>query len=203
MMAGVMQAPMTAIFLIAEISGGYELLLPLIITAATSFGTMRIFERYSIYSKRIAQTGELLTHDNDQAVLTLLKTSDLVRDKYPRVSKEMTLRQVVSIISKDTSAVFAVVDSQGLFQGVVDIDYARSFIFKTDLYDSLRVKDFMQAPAAFVHEDEPMESVMRKFDATQAWRLPVITDGGRYLGFISRSRILSAYRDELKIISQD
>ena len=203
MMAGVMQAPMTAIFLIAEISGGYELLLPLIITAATSFGTMRIFERYSIYSKRIAQTGELLTHDNDQAVLTLLKTSDLVRDKYPRVSKEMTLRQVVSIISKDTSAVFAVVDSQGLFQGVVDIDYARSFIFKTDLYDSLRVKDFMQSPAAFVHEDEPMESVMRKFDATQAWRLPVITDGGRYLGFISRSRILSAYRDELKIISQD
>ena len=203
MMSGVMQAPLTAIFLVAEISGGYQLLLPLIITSTISFGTMRIFERYSIYTKRIAQRGELLTHDSDQAVMTLLRTSDLVRDKYPKVSMDMTLRQVVSIISKDTAAVFAVVDASGRFQGMVDIDNARSFIFKTDLYDSMRVRDFVQDPPAYVYADEAVESVMRKFDSTQAWRLPVLSSDGLYLGFISRSRILSAYRDELKLISRD
>jgi len=203
MMSGVMQAPMTAIFLIAEMTGGYGLLLPLIITSTISFGTMRIFERYSIYSKRIANTGELLTHDNDQAVLTLLKTSQLVRDKYPRVHRNDTLRQVVGVISSSTAAVLPVVDAKDRFLGLVDVDSSRSFIFKTDSYDSLHVYDFMQAPAEYIYIDEPMGDVMSKFDRTQAWRLPVIDHDRKYLGFISRSRLLSAYREELKEISQD
>ena len=203
LMAGVMQAPLTAIFLIAEISGGYDLFVPLIIAATVSFGTMRLFERYSIYSKRIAQSGELLTHDNDQAVLTLMKTADLVRDKYPRVRAEATLREILPVISGSSAAVFPVVDEQDVFQGLLDMDNIRKVIFRTELYDTTKVRQLMEQPLAYIIEDEPMDSVMRKFEVTEAWRLPVVTAEGRYLGFISKSRMLSAYREELKVISQD
>lgn len=203
LMAGVMQAPMTAIFLIAEISGGYELFLPLIISAAFSFGTTRIFERYSIYSKRIAQSGELLTHDNDQAVLTLLKTRDLVRDKYPRVNVDMTLGRFVDVISNSDAQVFAVLDNDDHLMGLVEMDRMRKLMFKTELYDKMRVEDFMEAPQALVYLDEKMDSVMSKFDKTEAWRLPVVDENRVYAGFVSKSRILSAYRLELKEISQD
>ena len=203
LMAGVMQAPMTAIFLIAEISGGYELLIPLILTSAISFGTTRIFERYSIYTKRIALAGELLTHDNDQAVLTLLRTRDLVRDKYPRVSMDATLGEFVETISESDAQVFPVLDSEQKLKGLVEMDHMRKLMFKTDRYGVDRVKDFMELPQAVVKVDEKMESVMRKFDRTQAWRLPVVDADGRYVGFVSKSRILSAYRQELKEISQD
>lgn len=203
LMAGVMQAPMTAIFLIAEISGGYELFLPLIISSAFSFGTTRIFENYSIYTKRIAQSGELLTHDNDQAVLTLLKTSDLVRDKYPRVDMSETLGDFIGIISESDAQVFAVLDSRSHLKGIVEMDHIRKLMFQTDRYDTMRVKDFMETPPAVVLLDEKMESVMDKFDRTGAWRLPVVDADMVYVGFVSKSRIMSAYRDELKEISQD
>ena len=203
LMAGVMQAPMTAIFLIAEISGGYELFLPLIIAAAFSFGTTRLFERYSIYTKRIAQSGELLTHDNDQAVLTLLKTRDLVRDKYPRVSEDMSLGSFVDLISNSDAQVFAVLDEKQRLAGLVEMDRMRKLMFKSDLYDSMHVRDFMESPQAIVYLDEKMDSVMDKFDKTEAWRLPVVDEDHVYAGFVSKSRILSAYRLELKEISQD
>lgn len=203
LMAGVMQAPMTAIFLIAEISGGYDLFIPLIITATISFATVRIFDKYSIYTKRIAQSGDLLTHDNDQAVLTLLKTRDLVRDKYPRVPIDYTLREMVKVVSESTAAVFAVVDSKGKFQGLIDIDVVRRNLLNTEQYDTIHVYNIMESPQAFVYADEKMESVMRKFDNTEAWRLPVIEEDRTYLGFISKSRILMAYREELKAISSE
>lgn len=203
LMAGVMQAPMTAIFLIAEISGGYELLLPLILTATIAFGTTRLFEKYSIYTKRIAQSGELLTHDNDQAVLTLMKTRDLIRDKYPRVKEDATLRDVVKVISESDAQVFAVIDDKQHMKGVLEMDNLRKFMFKTDKYDTLRVYNIMQRPLAYVYEEEKMESVLDKFEKTGAWRLPVIDTDGKYLGFVSKSRILSEYRRELKEISQD
>lgn len=204
LMAGVMQAPMTAIFLIAEISGGYGLFIPLILTASISFGCVRIFEKYSIYTKRIAQRGELLTHNNDQAVLTLLKTTDLIRDKYPRVDLDWTLGEMVNVLSNSTAAVYPVVNKEGLFQGIIDMDTLRPYILKTDKYDTLHVYNLMEDPLDYVYEDEKMDSVMAKFDKTEAWRLPVITREGVYKGFISKSRILSAYRDELKeITSQD
>lgn len=203
LMAGVMQAPLTAIFLIAEISGGYDLFLPLILTATISYGITRLFERYSIYTKRISQTGELLTHDNDQAVLTLLKTQDLVRDKYPRINIESTLREIIPIVSRSAVAVFPVLDSEGRFQGVLDIDVVRRYMLRTDLYDKLHVRNIMDSTPAWISPDEPMETVMRKFDSTDVWRLPVLTEDRKYLGFISKSRLLMAYREELKQISQD
>lgn len=201
LMAGVMQAPMTAIFLIAEISGGYELLIPLILTSTITFGTVRMFDRYSIYTKRIAQSGDLLTHDNDQAVLTLLKTSELVRDKYPRISLDSTLRELVDAITESDAAVVAVLDDDGRFQGMIDIANIRKYLFRTDEYDTLHVYNVMESAPAYVSVDEKADSVLQKFDSTGAWRLPVVDGERRYLGFISRSRILMAYRSELKEIS--
>lgn len=203
LMAGVMQAPMTAIFLIAEISGGYDLFIPLIIASAISFATTRLVEGYSIYTKRIAQSGDLLTHDNDQAVLTILQTRNLVRDKYPRISTDVTLGQFVELVSDSEAQVYPVLDSRGRLKGIVEMDSMRKLMFKTELYNKLKVKDFMEAPRAIVYADEKMDSVMQKFEDTEAWRLPVVDHDRIYLGFLSKSRILSAYRQELKEISQD
>ena len=203
MMAGVMQAPMTAIFLIAEISGGYELLIPLILTSTVSYGTTRIFEKYSIYTKRIAQSGDLLTHDADQAVLTLMSIEPLIRDKYPRVLITDPLRKVVAEITGSTAAVLAVLDGEGRYQGLIDVGNMRKYLLRTDLYDSYTAANLMENSPAILLRGEKMESVMRKFDATGAWRLPVVDGEKRYLGFISRSRLLMAYRDELKEISNE
>ncbi len=203
MMAGVMQAPMTAIFLIAEISGGYELLIPLILTATVSYGTVRIFEKYSIYTKRIAQSGDLLTHDADQAVLTLMNTDSLIRDKYPRVQLDTPLRRVVKEITDSTAAVIPVLDAQGRFQGLIDVGNIRKYLLRTDLYDKRTAANIMENSPTVILQGEKMERVMRKFDRTGAWRLPVVDSERRYLGFISRSRLLMAYRDELKEISAE
>lgn len=205
LMAAVMQAPMTAIFLIAEISGGYELLIPLILTSTVAFGTVRIFEKYSIYTKRIAQSGDLLTHDNDQAVLTLLQTNDLIRDKYPKVSIDAPLRDVVDILANSGSdaSVMAVIDSSGRFQGMIDLAAVRKYLFSTDKYDSVHVYNIMETPPDYIYYGEKMDSVMQKFDRTGAWRLPVIDKDRKYLGFISKSRLLTAYRSELREISQE
>ena len=201
LMAGVMQAPMTAIFLIAEISGGYELLIPLILTSTVAFGTVRIFEKYSIYTKRIAQSGDLLTHDNDQAVLTLMHVDSLIRDKYPKVQIDATLREIVSIVSKTDAAVMAVIDSTGRFQGMVDLTTARKVLLDPSKYDTYHVYNIMESAPDFIYAGEKMDSVMQKFDRTGAWRLPVVDADRKYLGFISTSRLLAAYRQELKSIA--
>ena len=203
LMAGVMQAPMTAIFLIAEISGGYALLIPLILTATVAFGTVRLFEKYSIYTKRIAQSGDLLTHDNDQAVLTLMRVDDLIRDKYPRVQIDAPLRELVPIVSESDAAVLAVIDAQGRFQGMIDLATARKPLLDPSKYDSWHVYNIMESAPEYIYAGEKMDSVMAKFDRTGAWRLPVIDEDRKYLGFISKSRLLMAYRAELKEIASE
>lgn len=202
-MAGVMQAPMTAIFLIAEICGGYELLVPLILTAAVSYGVMRIFEKYSIYTKRIAASGELLTHDSDQAVLTLLKTDDLLETDFMPVKIDDPLRKLVDAVSISPRNVFPVVDAHGRFQGFVQLSHIRHDMFRPDLYDTAHVYNYMESAPEYIYQDEPMDSVMRKFEKTGAWNLPVVTSDRRYLGFLSRSKIFNAYRRELRDFSQD
>ena len=203
LMAGVMQAPMTAIFLIAEISGGYDLLIPLILTSTVTFGTVRIFEKYSIYTKRIAQSGDLLTHDNDQAVLTLMHLDQLIRDKYPRVQIDAPLRDLVPIVSATDAAVLAVIDSKGRFQGMIDLATARKPLLDPSKYDTWHVYNIMEPAPDYVYAGEKMDSVMAKFDRTGAWRLPVIDEDRKYLGFISKSRLLMAYRAELKEIASE
>lgn len=203
LMAGVMQAPMTAIFLIAEITGGYDLFLPLILTSTISFGTIRIAEKYSIYTKRIAQTGELLTHDSDRAVLTLLKTSHLVETDFSTVEIDATLGEFVQVVANSSRNLFPVIDSKYHFQGFVSLEDVRRDMFRTELYEKRHVFNYMRSAPEYVFEDEGMESVMRKFEKTDAWNLPVVGADRRYVGFVSKSKIFSAYRNELKVLSQD
>ena len=148
LMAGVMQAPMTAIFLIAEISGGYELLIPLILTSTISFGATRMVEQYSIYTKRIAKKGELLTHDSDQAVLTLLRTSDLIESDFTPVRIDATLGELVEAVSESTRNIFPVLDARKHFQGYVSLEDIRKDMFKKDLYDKMYVYYYMKSTPA-------------------------------------------------------
>ena len=203
LMAGVMQAPLTAIFLIAEISGGYELLVPLILTSAIAYGVTRIFEKYSIYTKRIAASGELLTHDSDQAVLTLMKTDALLEKDFRAVRIDAPLRELVDAVSSSERSLFPVLDSHGRFQGYVSLADIRKDMFHTDLYDSRHVYNYMRTAPEYIREDEPMDSVMRKFEKTGAWNLPVVDANRTYLGFLSKSKIFNAYREELRDFSQD
>ena len=154
LMASVMQAPMTAIFLIAEISGGYNLLIPLLLTSTVSFGVVRIFERYSIYTKRIAMSGDLLTHDNDQAVVALLDTRSLVRDKYPRIQDTATFAEIAKITTESTAAVFPVLDSKGRFEGLIDMDTFRRYLTDPERNAGLHAYNVMEQPQAYVYADE-------------------------------------------------
>lgn len=203
LMAGVMQAPMTAIFLIAEISGGYELLIPLILTATISYGVTRMFEPYSIYTKRIAKKGELLTHDSDQAVLTLLKTSDLVEADFGTIRIDATLGELVQVVAESNRNIFPVVDSRNHFQGYVSLEDIRRDMFTVGLYDTQHVYNYMKSAPAYVYVDEKMDSVMKKFENTEAWNLPVVDQDRTYVGFVSKSKIFSAYRSQLKQVSHD
>jgi CIC family chloride channel protein len=203
LMSGVMQAPMTAIFLIADMTGGYELLIPLILTSTVSYAVTRSIEPYSIYTKRIAKKGELLTHDSDQAVLTLLKTSDLIESDFMTVRIDATLRELVEIVAQSKRNIFPVVDSRNHFQGFVSLEDIRRDMFKDSLYDTLHVYNFMKSAPAYVYIDEKMDSVMKKFEQTGAWNLPVVDSQRTYVGFVSKSKIFSAYREQLKQVSHD
>lgn len=202
-MAGVMQAPLTAIFLIAEISGGYELLIPLILTSAISFAFSRSIEPYSIYTKRIAKKGELLTHDSDQAVLTLLKLSDVIENDFKCVKVEDTLGDLVKTVSESTRNIFPIVDSKGRFQGFVELGDIRSKMFDRNQYDRLHVWNFLKQAPEFVYIDDHMDTVMKKFEVTGAWNLPVIGRDRKYYGFVSKSKIFSSYRKQLQQVSHD
>lgn len=203
LMAGVMQSPMTAIFLIAEISGGYDLFLPLILTATVAFGITRISEKYSIYTKRIAQRGELLTHDSDQAVLTLMKIEDVIENDFSRVRIDDTLGQLVQTISESSRNIFPIVDTKDRFQGYVSLEDIRKDMFKFDQFQTKHVFNYMRSADEYVFEDERMEAVMKKFEVTGAWNLPVVKRDRTYVGFVSKSKIFSVYRNELKLVSQD
>lgn len=203
LMAGVMQAPLTAIFLIAEITGGYVLLMPLIITSAASFATIRIFEPYSIYTKRIAQQGALLTHDSDHAVLTLLKTENLIERNFSKVRISQSLGELADIIAHSKRNIFPVVDSNNILQGIISLDDVREVMFDTSLYSKRNAYSFMKAAPEYVYADESMESVMKKFEYTGAWNLPVVDENKCYIGFVSKSKIFSAYREQLQQVSHD
>jgi len=203
LMAGVMQAPMTAIFLIAEMTGGYDLLIPLILTSAISFATIRLVEQYSIYTKRIAQQGDLLTHDSDRAVLTLLKTSDLIETDFSTIGFNSTLGDLVKVIATSKRNIFPDVDHYNQFQGIVFLDDVRKIMFDQSQYESVQIPTIMKNAPAIVYYDEKMDSVMNKFELTQAWNLPVVDRNNKYLGFVSKSKIFSSYREQLQQVSHD
>ncbi len=202
-MAGVMHAPLMAIFLAAEMTGGYELFLPLLIVSATSYGVCRMFTPYGIYAARLAQRGELLTHQKDRSVLTLLKMDSVIETDFAVVHPEMSLKQMVDVISRSCRNLFPVTDADGHLLGVVLLDDIRNIMFRTDLYRKMNVERFMSTPPARVVLGTPMDKVMDTFDHTGAWNLPVVDEQGRYVGFVSKSKIFSSYRQVLKHYSYD
>lgn len=201
-MAGVMHAPLMAIFLTAEMTGGYSLFLPLLIVAAISYGTSRIFSNYSIYTKRLALQGELLTHQKDKTVLTLLKMDSVIETDFIPVHPDMSLKEMVDVISKSKRNLFPVSDDDGQLLGIVLLDDIRNIMFRPDLYRRMHVKRFMSMPPAKVELGTPMDQVMKMFDNTGAWNLPVVEEG-RYVGFVSKSKIFNSYRQVLKHYSYD
>ena len=203
LMAGVMQAPLTAIFLIADMTGGYELLIPLIITSTISYAATRAIEPYSIYTKRIAKKGELLTHDSDQAVLTLLKTNELIETDFAPIRIDASMRELVDVVSHSKRNIFPVVDSKNHFQGYVSLEDIRPVMFDYENYDTMHAYNFMKSAPAYVYVNEKMDRVMSKFEQTEAWNLPVVTEDRTYVGFVSKSKIFSSYREQLKQVSHD
>lgn len=201
-MAGVMHAPLTAIFLIAEITGGYALFVPLIITSTISFLTILYFEPYSIYTKNLAKRGELITHHKDKAVLTMLNVRKVLETDFTPVEANQTLGDLVKIVGQSRRNIFPVVQDDGQLVGVVTLDDIRSKMFDTSAYAVVHVRDVMTLAPAVIDVDEPMERVMQKFEDTGAWNLPV-TDGGRYIGFVSKSKIFSIYRKMLVKVSDE
>ena len=202
-MAGVMHAPLMAIFLAAEMTGGYELFLPLLIVSVTSYGVCRMFTPYGIYAARLAQRGELLTHQKDRSVLTLLKMDSVIETDFAVVHPEMSLKEMVDVISRSCRNLFPVTDAEGRLLGVVLLDDIRNIMFRTDLYRKMNVERFMSTPPARVVLGTPMDKVMDTFDHTGAWNLPVVDEQGRYVGFVSKSKIFSSYRQVLKHYSYD
>ncbi len=201
-MSGVMHAPLMGIFLSAELTGGYDLFLPLMIVSTLSYGTMRIFEPYSIYTRRLAIKGELITHHKDKAVLTLLKMDNVIERDLQVVHPDMTLGDVVRVISQSARNIFPVTDDDNKFLGIVLLNDIRNIMFQQRLYERMRVRQFMISPPGKIEVGMPMEKVMNLFDDTNAWNLPVV-ENGKYIGFVSKAKIFNSYRTVLKNFSND
>ena len=202
-MSGVMYAPLTGIFLIAELTGGYQLFMPLMITSLVSYAVIRVFESHSIYAMRLAKKGELITHHKDKTVLTLLNINNVVEKDLKPILRNSTLRDVVKVVSQSRRNVFPVVDENGTFYGVLLLDNIRNIMFRPALYDKFTVSDLMTQPAALVSDSDSMENVMTLFERTQAWNLPVVDANNKYVGFVSKSKIFNAYRQVLVDFSDE
>ncbi len=201
-MAAVMHAPLTAIFLIAEVTGGYGLFMPLIITSTVAYLTIIRFEPYSIYTKRLALRGELITHHKDKAVLQLMELRKLIETDFEVLSPDASLRDLVKAISRSKRNLFPVVQEDGTMIGMVKLSDITGIIFEHELYDKIKIKDIMYMPEHFISPDDTMEEVAEKFESSGRFNLAVI-DNGKYLGFISRAKVFSKYRKTLQDVSND
>lgn len=203
LMSGVMFAPLTGIFLIAELTGGYHLFMPLMIVSVTSYLVIRLFESHSLYAIRLAQKGELLTHNKDRAILTLMQTASVMETDCIPLMPEMTLGELVKVIARSQRNIFPVVDENDHLRGMLPLDEVRNIMFQQRLYNRFTVEQLMTSPPAVLTTDMPMEKVMEIFEDTGAWNLPVVTPDKRYAGMMSKSRIFSSYRDVLVQFSDE
>lgn len=202
MMAAVMHAPLTAIFLTAEITRGYELIIPLIITSTVAYVTIMRFEPYSVYTKRLAQTGDLLTHHKDKTVLRMMNVRNLIETDFEVLSPDARLRDLVKAISQSHRNLYPVIDENNILRGMVKLADVRTLIFERELYDKVQVKDLMYMPEYFISPEDSMEVVVEKFETSGRYNLAVI-DEGKYLGFISRAEAFSEYRKTVQDFSHD
>lgn len=199
LIAGVLHAPLTGLFLIAEVTGSYSLMIPLMITVAISYFTVNYFEPHSIYTKHLAKRGELITHNKDQAVLTLMNVRSEIETDFLPVKVSDSLGDLIKTISRSKRNIFPVLDNEKLV-GIIQLDDVRDIMFNPDNYNKYWVENLMTFPPAIVYSDENMEQVMQKFQETEAWSLPVV-ENGRYIGFVSKAKLFNAYRRVLKDFS--
>ena len=203
LMSGVMHAPLTGIFLIAELTGGYALFMPLMIVATGSYLTIKYFEPHSIYAMRLAQRGELLTHHTDKSILTLMSMDSVIQHYDQVLYPDMNLGDVAAQVSNSKNHVFPVVNKQMQFVGAVYLDDIRHLVFRTELYRDFAVSQLMTQPEALLSVNDPMEVVVSVFDKTGAWTLPVVDEEGIFVGFIRKSTVLTVYRQMLADLSND
>ncbi len=202
-MAAVMHAPLTGIFLIAELTGGYKLFIPLMIVSICSYLTIMVFEPHSIYSMRLAREGKLITHHTDKAVLTLMSLDSVIDRDFTAVDPDMSLSSLVHAISKSRNNTLPVLGSAGELLGEIDITKIRHVVFRTELYNHFTVRQLMAQPSATLGVNDPMEDVMRQFDSTDAAVLPVLDNGGHLIGYISRTHMYAVYRQMVADMSEE
>lgn len=202
-MSGVMHAPLTGIFLIAELTAGYDLFMPLMITAVSSYLTILIFEPHSIYGMRLAREGKLITHHTDRAVLTLMSLDSVIERDYVSVDKDMELGQLVHSLSKSGSSLLPVLDRAGNLLGEIDMNKLRHIVFRTELYHHFRVSQLMSDPPTQLRLGDPMEDVVKAFDQYHAHQLPVMDDNNHLIGYVSRSHVYAQYRKMVADLSND
>lgn len=197
-LSGVFYAPFTGIFLIAEITSGYELIIPLMIVSAFAFLIARHFEPFSMDTKKLASKGQILTDDKDQNILTLLKTSKIIEDDIKTIDVNKNLGDLVDLIKHSHRHTFAVLNDESQLVGIIELDDVREIMFKPEKYNEISIRHLFKKPNAVIHINEDMKNVMRKFDMTHSWNLPIIDENGKYVGFVSKSNIFNNYRKLLK-----
>lgn len=202
MMAAVMHAPLTGIFLTAELTGGYGMFIPLLVTSTVAYLTIMRFEPHSVYTKRLASSGELLTLHKDKKVLRSMELRQLIENDFEIVSPDAKLRDLVAAVSRSNRNLFPVVSESGELKGMVKLTDVKNLIFESDLYDSVLVKDLMYMPEHYISPNDSMETVAEKFETSRRYNLAVI-DQGKYLGFISRAVVFSKYRKTLQYFSNE
>lgn len=202
-MSGVFHAPLTGVFLIAELTGGYQLFIPLMIVSVASYLTINAFEKHSIYAMRLARKGELLTHHKDRSVLTLMTLDSIIDKERPLLHPDMYLGQIVQTVSTSKSLHFAVVDMKGGMLGVINVNKIRKIIFRSELYRMYKASQLMRQPEMILRTNDNMQTVMNKFAHCDAGTLPVLKPDGTFVGFVSRTRLYASYRQVMKDFSEE
>ncbi|PZR29517.1 MAG: chloride channel protein [Citrobacter freundii] len=196
-LSGVMYCPLSAIFLIAEITNGYELFIPLMIVSSISFFIVKSYDPFSMEIRQLAKDGQIFTHKKEKNILTSIQLSEMLQDKYDSISIDKTLRDLVDIIKKSDRNIFAVIDSKGRFAGIIELNDIKQLLFQPEIFEKTPIKKLLKKPADVLSEDQDMHIVMEKFDITQSWYLPVLDKDKKFVGFISKSKLFNKYREIL------
>lgn len=196
-LSGVMYCPLTAIFLIAEITNGYELFIPLMIVSSISFFIVKTYEPFSMETKKLALEGQIFTHKKEKNILTSISLGSMLQDNYESISIDKKLKQLVEIIKRSEKNIFAVTDNRDRFVGIVELNDIKQKLFQPDQFDKVSIKSVMKKPPAVLYLHQDMHTVMEKFDITQSWYLPVLDKDRKFIGFISKTKLFNKYREIL------
>src|SRR5450432_152695 len=196
-LSGVMYCPLTAVFLIAEITNGYELFIPLMIVSSISFFIVKSYEPFSMETKKLAQEGQIFTHKKEKNILTSIILEDMLQDSYESIEPDKKLKDLIELIKRSEKNIFAVIDGEERFTGIIELNDIKQKLFQPDLFDKISIKSMMKKPAAILYADQDMHSVMEKFDVTHSWYLPVLNKEKKFIGFISKTKLFNKYREIL------